>query len=79
MLDVTDEFIVIKNFQALNKQDKIKILSSTTLNDIKLTLNKFYDIKKNLLESVRQEQVILIKKDKKLENVKPFEILYKEI
>ena len=38
-----------------------------------------YDIKKNLLESVRQEQVILIKKDKKLENVKPFEILYKEI
>ncbi len=79
MLDVTDEFIVIKNFQALNNQDKIKILSSTTLNDIKLTLNKFYDIKKNLLESVRQEQVILIKKDKKLENVKPFEILYKEI
>ena len=79
VLDVTDEFIVIKNFQALNNQDKIKILSSTTLSDIKLTLNKFYDIKKNLLESVRQEQVILIKKDKKLENVKSFEILYKEI
>ncbi|MGI6680605.1 MAG: peptidase U32 family protein [Bdellovibrionota bacterium] len=79
VLYISDDFIAIKNFQPLNKKDKIKILSSTSLDDTKLTLNKFYDITKNLLTSVRQEQVVLIPKSEKLKNVKQYEILYKEI
>lgn len=79
VLDTTDDFLVVKNYQPLNKKDKIKILSSTLLDDVKITLNKFYDIKKNLLDAVRQEQVILIPKTESLKAVVPYEILYKEI
>ncbi len=76
VLQKTDDFLIVKNYQKLEKNDDIYFLKSDTLDDVKIKLTRFYDARKNKLTSVRQEQVILIPITKKIENIKQYEIIY---